>query len=219
MNKVMTKRIWSTLGLPTPAFALLEPGFDADEVVRKVGLPMAVKPVSEGSSLGFTKVIHASQLQAAFELAYQLDHQVIAESFVTGREFTCALLQDPTGRVNALPVIEIEAPEGQYDYQNKYFGNATRYSCPAKIPAEIEARMRSLSVSAFESLECSGWARADLMWDGSSSPTLLEINTSPGMTDHSLVPMAAREAGLSYEQLVLRITASASLKISAWGER
>lgn len=215
MNKVMTKRIWSTLNLPTPAFMMLQPGFDPHEVIRQVGLPMAVKPVSEGSSLGFTKVTQIDQLQAAFDLAHRLDHQVIAESFVSGREFTCALLQDGQGHVQALPVIEIQAPEGQYDYQNKYFGNATRYACPADIPADIETLMRSLSVKAFEGLECSGWARVDLMWNEKDSPTLLEINTSPGMTDHSLVPMAAREAGLSYEQLVMQIAASASLKIAS----
>lgn len=212
LDKPMTKKIWKFHGLPTPDFLLLAPGFDAQEVVNRLGLPIAVKPACEGSSLGFTKVTTHENLASAQALARQLDNTVIAEQFVEGREFTCALLEDTAGRLTALPVIEILAPEGQYDFQNKYFGNATRYLCPAPIAPEIESRMRAISIEAYRAIGCSGWARVDLMWDGVNAPMLLEINTSPGMTDHSLVPMAAAQAGIRFEQLVMQIAATASLK-------
>ena len=215
MDKTVTKRLWSTMSLPTPAFALLTPGFDPTHIVAQLGLPIAVKPVSEGSSLGMTKVTQTGELLPAYALAAKFDRQVMAEAFVSGREFTCALLELAPGEVIALPVIEIVAPEGQYDYQNKYFGSATRYVCPASIDDETRHQMQSASVAAFRALGCSGWARADLMWDGQGSPMLLEINTSPGMTDHSLVPMAAAQVGLAYDDLVLQILSSASLKLEA----
>ena len=215
MDKTVTKRLWSTMALPTPAFAMLTPGFDPNQVAATLGLPIAVKPVSEGSSLGMTKVMQTSELLPAYAMAAKFDRQVMAEAFVSGREFTCALLELAPGEVIALPVIEIVAPEGQYDYQNKYFGSATRYVCPAPIDDAIRQQMQSVSVAAFRALGCSGWARADLMWDGQGSPMLLEINTSPGMTDHSLVPMAAAEVGLNYDDLVLQILSSSSLKLEA----
>lgn len=213
LDKVITKRLWSADGLPTPAFALLTQAPNVQELIEKIGLPMAIKPVSEGSSLGFTKVVSADQVLAAFEKAHLLDSQVIAEAFVSGREFTCAILQDESGEVRALPVIEIVAPQGNYDYQHKYFGTETRYLCPAPISAELENQMREISRRAFSSIGCSGWARVDLMWDGVGAPALLEINTSPGMTDHSLVPMAAKQAGMSYDALVVKIAMGAGLKI------
>ncbi|NBW01035.1 MAG: D-alanine--D-alanine ligase [Betaproteobacteria bacterium] len=215
MDKAITKRLWQHAQLPTPDFVLLSAGFDAELVVKRLGLPMAVKPVMEGSSLGFSRVDRQSDLAAAYALACQYDQSVMAEQFVSGREFTCAVLQDASGQPQALPVIEIQAPEGRYDYQNKYFGDATRYLCPAPIDAALTKQIQSLSIQAFETLQCAGWARADLMWDGKTDPMLLEINTSPGMTDHSLVPMAARAAGMTYDELVLRILAQASLKIGA----
>ncbi|NBP26546.1 MAG: D-alanine--D-alanine ligase [Betaproteobacteria bacterium] len=189
MDKAITKRIWQQAQLPTPDFELLSDGFDADRVVKRLGLPLVVKPVMEGSSLGFTRVDRQSDLEAAYRAARRYD------------------------KPQALPVIEIQAPEGRYDYQNKYFGDATRYLCPAPIDAALTQQIQSLSVGAFETLQCAGWARADLMWNGKTDPMLLEINTSPGMTDHSLVPMAAQAAGISYDELVLRILAQASLKI------
>ncbi len=213
MDKAITKRIWQQAQLPTPDFELLSDGFDADRVVKRLGLPLVVKPVMEGSSLGFTRVDRQSDLEAAYRAARRYDKSVMAEQFVSGREFTCAVLQDVSGQPQALPVIEIQAPEGRYDYQNKYFGDATRYLCPAPIDAALTQQIQSLSVGAFETLQCAGWARADLMWNGKTDPMLLEINTSPGMTDHSLVPMAAQAAGISYDELVLRILAQASLKI------
>jgi D-alanine-D-alanine ligase len=212
LDKPMTKKIWKYHGLPTPDFAVIEPGFNAQELVSRLGLPIAVKPACEGSSLGFTKVTEKAELESAESLARRFDDTVIAEQFVAGREFTCALIEDETGSVTALPVIEIVAPEGQYDYQNKYFGTATKYLCPAPVSPEIESRMRAVSIEAYRAIGCSGWARVDLMWDGKAEPTLLEINTSPGMTDHSLVPMAAAKAGISFEQLVMQIAATASLK-------
>ena len=215
MDKAITKRIWQQAQLPTPDFELLSEGFDADRVVQRLGLPMAIKPVMEGSSLGFTRVDRQSDLAAAYRAARRYDKSVMAEQFVSGREFTCAILQDASGRPQALPVIEIQAPEGRYDYQNKYFGDATRYLCPAPIDVALTQRIQSLSVDAFETIQCAGWARVDLMWDGKTDPMLLEINTSPGMTDHSLVPMAAQAAGIPYDELVLRILAQASLKIGA----
>jgi len=212
MDKPMTKRIWSSFELPTPKFCTLTSSPDPHHVAAMTGLPLAVKPAREGSSLGFTRVDRLDQLEAAWQHARRLDPLVIVEEFVSGREFTCALLESSPGHCHALPVIEILAPKGQYDYQNKYFGSATKYECPAVISPELEAEMRALSVAAFQAVGCAGWARVDLIWGESKSPTLLEINTSPGMTDHSLVPMAAAQAGLSFEQLVLCITATAALK-------
>lgn len=213
MDKIVTKRLWSTMNLPTPAFAMLQAGFNPAQVIEQLGLPIAVKPVFEGSSLGMTKVTKADELMPAYALAAKFDRQVMAEAFVSGREFTCALLELAPGQVVALPVIEIVAPEGKYDYQNKYFGTETRKICPAPIEDEIRREMQSVSVAAFQALGCSGWARADLMWDGKGSPMLLEINTSPGMTDHSLVPIAAAQVGLEYDQLILQILSSAALKL------
>ncbi len=213
LDKPMTKRIWRTFDLPTPLFEMLGPDMDPHAVVAALGLPIAVKPAIEGSSLGFSKVNETAELHDAYTLACRYDQQVIAEAFISGREFTCAVLETAPGRVQALPVIEIVAPKGEYDYQNKYFGTATKYLCPAPISASLESQMRDLSVQAFQALGCKGWARADLMLDAELGPTLLEINTAPGMTDHSLVPMAARQAGITYEQLVMQVAAGASLKL------
>jgi D-alanine-D-alanine ligase len=217
MDKSMTKRVWITHGLPTPKFRVLHASaaghVNAQEVAAELGLPLAVKPATEGSSLGFSKVTDAAGLDAALALSWQHAPAAMVEQFVQGREFTCALLESAPGFVHALPVIEIVAPQGNYDYQNKYFGDATRYLCPAPISAAMESQMREICVAAFMALDCAGWARADLMWDEKNDPMLLEINTSPGMTDHSLVPMAARQAGMSYEDLVMRIASQASLKL------
>ncbi|MGA1272853.1 MAG: D-alanine--D-alanine ligase [Burkholderiaceae bacterium] len=217
MDKLITNRVWMTHGIPTPAFAQASEASTA-ELVRALGLPLAVKPLREGSSLGFTKIESESQLSDAIAKARHFDDAVVVEAFITGREFTVALLQEPGGPVRALDVIEIVAPKGNYDYQNKYFGNATRYECPAAISSEMAGLMKALSCKAFEALGCEGWARVDILWDDqtpNAQPQLLELNTSPGMTDHSLVPMAARESGLGYEDLVLAILKTARLKQSA----
>jgi D-alanine-D-alanine ligase len=212
MDKVYTKRIWTTHGLPTPGFALARSGQDVREAARRFGLPLAVKPSREGSTIGFTKVVSEDQCEAAYAIARRHDDEVLCEQFVDGRELTVALLgSGPTAR--ALPIIEIVAPAGNYDYQNKYFRDDTRYVCPAELPAELSTRIRDIALQAFHAIGCEGWARADVMLRrADAEPFLLEINTSPGMTGHSLVPMAARAEGLTYEALCVRILETARLK-------
>ncbi len=214
MDKVFTKRVWLTHGLPTPRFELVHRGDALRELPDRLGLPLILKPPHEGSTIGVSKVAGYSEMQDAFELAAKYDDAVLAEEFIDGRELTVAILgKDENAR--ALPVIEIQAPEGNYDYHNKYFGNETRYLCPAPLPDEVAAQVRAVSVQAYRALDCEGWARVDLMLDRENRPWLLEINTSPGMTDHSLVPMAARAEGISYDALVLAVLADARLKIGA----
>jgi len=215
IDKVMTKRVWAADGLPTPRFVRLAPEERSRERVRTVpdelGLPLVVKPPREGSSLGITKVAGYSEMQAAVELAGRYDPDVLCEEFIDGDEVTCAVLgEGATAR--ALPVIRIEAPDGEYDYQNKYFTDVVRYHCPSGLPQAEEQEVRRLAVAAYRSLGCRGWSRADLMIRRRDrKPFLLEINTSPGMTSHSLVPMSARAAGLDYEALCLQILGSAAL--------
>ncbi|MCA7083900.1 D-alanine--D-alanine ligase [Cupriavidus sp. DB3] len=215
MDKPATKRLWSTHGLPTPRFAMLtadctEREFDA--VAADLGLPLIVKPAREGSSIGLTKVTEASQMRAAYEKAAALDNDVIAEAFIDGAELTCPIVGEGRDAV-ALPVIRIVAPEANYDYQNKYFTDVTQYLCPANLGDALEQRVRSLAVEAFRVLGCRGWARADVMLTADGQPYLLEMNTSPGMTGHSLVPMSARAAGISYEDFVLQVVAAATLDL------
>ncbi|WP_295545123.1 D-alanine--D-alanine ligase [uncultured Pseudacidovorax sp.] len=215
MDKTMTKRVWLAEGLPTPRHVLLQADGQSRERVRDVpdtlGLPLIVKPPHEGSSIGVTKVQGYSQMQEAVQLAARYDPEVLCEEFIDGDELTCAVLGTGAGAV-ALPVIRIAAPEGAYDYQNKYFTDDVKYHCPAGLPDALEAQVRQLAIAAYRSLGCRGWGRADFMVRARDhQPFLLEMNTSPGMTGHSLVPMAARAAGLSYEQLCLRILAQAAL--------
>jgi D-alanine-D-alanine ligase len=169
-------------------------------VAKDLGLPLIVKPAREGSTIGISKVANAADLPRAYADAAGHDPLVLAEQFIAGREVTASILGD-----KALPVIRIEAPGGNYDYQNKYFSDETRYFCPSGLPAELERAIQTVSLEAFRLLDCRGWGRADLMIDAAGKPWLLEMNTSPGMTAHSLVPMAAREAGLSFEDLVMAI--------------
>jgi D-alanine-D-alanine ligase len=212
MDKILTKRIWAAEGIPTPASRVLLPGDPCDDLALALGLPLIVKPPHEGSTLGLTKVRLASEVAKAVELALVYDISALAEEFIEGPELTITLLERD-GKTEALPVIEIRAPDGNYDFEHKYLSNATQYLCPAPLPPELTRRAQSLALAAFKSLGCSGWARVDVMVRQKDQELfLLEINTSPGMTDHSLVPMAAKAAGLSYEQLVLHIAASASLK-------
>ncbi|MFO1198707.1 MAG: D-alanine--D-alanine ligase [Burkholderiaceae bacterium] len=214
MDKVFTKRVWVTHGLPTPKFEVVRRGDVLRELPDRLGLPLILKPPHEGSTIGVSKVAGYSQVKDAFELAARYDDEVLAEQFIEGRELTVALLGRGAG-TRALPVIEIVAPGGNYDYQNKYFGDQTKYLCPAPLPDAVAARVREVSVLAYRALDCEGWARADLMLDREDRPWLLEINTSPGMTDHSLVPMAARAVGMSYDALVLEILAGARLKVES----
>ncbi|HYP82201.1 D-alanine--D-alanine ligase [Variovorax sp.] len=215
MDKVMTKRLWQADGLPTPRYARLAFDQQSLEQVRAVpdvlGLPLIVKPPREGSSIGVTKVQGYSQMQDAVRLAARYDADVLCEEFIEGEEVTCAVLG--TGQyAQALPVVRIAAPDGAYDYQNKYFTDEVKYHCPSGLDAALEDEIRHLSLAAYRTLGCRGWGRADLMIRASDrKPFLLEMNTSPGMTSHSLVPMAARAAGIDYETLCLRVLAHAAL--------
>ena len=211
MDKVMTKRIWRFEGLPTPEWRMVANAHECEQALIALGAPMIVKPAREGSSIGLTKVTDASQCAAAYAAAAQHDPEVLCEQFIEGEETTCPVLI-VDGQAQALPVIRIVAPGGNYDYQNKYFTDDVKYLCPSQLDADEEAEIQREVVRAFKTLGCRGWARADVMIRKSDrQPFLLEINTSPGMTGHSLVPMSAKVAGLSYEQLCLHLLASASL--------
>ena len=201
MDKWRTKMIWLANGLPTPRYLILTGCEDWKAVAQDLGLPLIVKPANEGSTLGLTKVQSAAQLPEAYELAAKKYHDIaLAEQFIDGPEYTASIVAD-----EALPLIRIEAPQGNYDYQNKYFTNDTKYHCPCGLPAAEEDRLKALALQAFRLLGCAGWGRVDLMLDAQRRPWLLEVNTSPGMTGHSLVPMAARAVGISYEDLCVRI--------------
>lgn len=201
MDKWRSKMIWQAAGLPTPRYRILAEGDDWDAVARELGLPLIVKPANEGSTLGLTKVTAAAQLPAAYRLAAEKYRDLaLAESFVDGPEFTASILGG-----TVLPLIRIEAPQGNYDYQSKYFSDDTKYLCPCGLPAAKEQELKALALRAFELIGGSGWGRVDLMLDAAGAPWLLEANTSPGMTGHSLVPIAARAVGLSYEDLCMRI--------------
>ena len=211
MDKIMTKRIWLAEGLSTPAWRQVASVEETVAAFAELGAPMIVKPAREGSSLGLTKVTNAAQCAQAYALAARHDPEVLCEQFVAGDEVTCPVLG--TGaQARALPVIHIVAPDGNYDYEHKYFTDDTQYLVPCGLPEGEEAAVQVLVLKAFRTLGCRGWARADVMIDARArQPYLLEINTSPGMTSHSLVPMSARATGMSYEQLCLQLLASASL--------
>ena len=207
MDKWRTKLIWQAAGIPTPRYHVVNKDSDWIKVIDDLTLPLIVKPAREGSSIGITKVNVASDLPYAFELAVKLDPLVIAEEFIAGQELTASVVND-----EVLSLIRIEAPEGKYDYANKYFTEVVKYHCPSGIDADIEARIRADTLKAFRVLGCSGWGRADVMLQPNGRYAFLEMNTSPGMTSHSLVPMAGRAAGLSYADLCVRILEGASLK-------
>jgi D-alanine-D-alanine ligase len=200
MDKWRTKMIWQAAGLPIPDFMMLNEHSDWGAVVQRLGLPLFVKPANEGSSVGISKVKQVSELKAAYEEAAKHDKLVIAERFIGGGEYTAAILN---GR--ALPVIKIEPANEFYDYEAKYLRDDTRYLCPCGLSAEQEAEMQGLAQQGFAVIGGQGWGRVDFLRGTDGSAYLLEVNTSPGMTDHSLVPMAAREAGISFEQLVVQV--------------
>ena len=213
MDKIFTKKIWQHHQLPTPNYAVLTPDSDLQKVVSELGLPLIVKPPHEGSTIGITKVNSSDEMLAAYSLAAQFDDEVLAEEFIQGRELTVAVL-GVGASAYALPVIEIVAPEGNYDYQNKYFTDDTQYLCPAPIDAALTEHIQKICVDAYRAINCEGWARADVLLRASDNQAfLIEINTSPGMTGHSLVPMAARAAGMSYDDVCMEILQTARLKI------
>jgi D-alanine-D-alanine ligase len=204
MDKWRTKLLWQAAGLPTPPYELMAARTDFTELARRIGLPLMVKPAREGSSIGMSKVTSVEKLAPAYELARRYDDVVIAEHFIEGTELTAGILDE-----EALPLIRLETPRLFYDYEAKYFANDTRYLCPCGLADAVERGVQAQALSAFRVLGCSGWGRVDLMLDGQGGCWLLEANTIPGMTDHSLVPMAARARGISFEDLVLRILESA----------
>ena len=209
MDKVMTKRVWQSVGLPTPRYVVLSPEQQQRAsivaVPDELGLPLIVKPPREGSSIGVSKVAGYSQMQDAVSLSARYDPDVLCEEFIEGEEVTCPII-GAGADAHTLPVVRIRAPEGAYDYQNKYFTDVVSYQCPSGLPAAEEQEISRIVLAAFRALGCRGWARADLMIRASDrKPFLLEMNTSPGMTTHSLVPMSARAAGISYEALCLSL--------------
>ena len=214
MDKVMTKRVWVTHDLPTPRFRVLERDASLQELLtipEQLGLPLMLKAPHEGSTIGICKVQNGSEMADGFALCAQYDERVLAEEFISGREVTVPVIG--SGRAaRALPIVEIRAPGGNYDFHHKYFSDDTQYLCPAPLDAAQAHHLQDLAVRAFRSLDCGGWGRVDIMLRApDNAPFLLEINTSPGMTSHSLVPMAAKAAGISYEQLCVDILQLARL--------
>jgi D-alanine-D-alanine ligase len=210
MDKWRTKLLWRSVGLAIPEFVMLDAHSDFDAVEKQLGLPLFVKPACEGSSIGVSMVRHAGELSAAWLAAAKHDSLVIAEQGVLGGEYTVAMLGEGDN-MQALPIIKIEPATEFYDYEAKYLRDDTRYRCPCGLPESRELELRAQALDAFRVLGCRGWGRVDFLMDEQGKAYFLEVNTSPGMTDHSLVPMAARVAGISYEQLVVRVLALATL--------
>jgi D-alanine-D-alanine ligase len=214
IDKRMTKRIWESHGLPTPAWRLTKSAAETEAALaffKSSGHNMIVKPALEGSSLGLTRVTTNESCATAFAAASKLDGQALCEAWIEGDEATCAVLE-MNGEPRALPLIRIVAPDGDYDFQNKYYTDVVKYHVPSGLPAQEEEAIQSLVLRAFTAIGCRGWARADVMIDAKTrKPYLLEINTSPGMTSHSLVPMAAKAAGISFEDLCVQVLQSARL--------
>ncbi|RKZ41838.1 MAG: D-alanine--D-alanine ligase [Gammaproteobacteria bacterium] len=204
MDKYRTKQLWQEQGLPTPPDALVSPNSDLTQIVKQLGLPLMVKPVLEGSSVGMAKVSQLDELADAIKTAAQFNCEVIAEHYIKGLEYTAAILHN-----TVLPLIQLDTPRDFYDYTAKYTDTKTTYICPCGLPTAQEKALQTLSMQAFSSIGASGWGRVDFMTDESGQAWLIEVNTVPGMTDHSLVPMAAKVAGIGFDQLVLRILATA----------
>lgn len=212
MDKIMTKRILIEKGIPTPRYAVVHEEQDLKTAQAQLGLPMIVKPPHEGSTLGLHKVLQESELPAAFELAKLYESELLAEQCIVGREFTVAIMGKGE-QTHALPIIEIIAPGGNYDFHYKYESNDTRYECPANLPAEVTAQIQEYCVQAYRAVGCEGWSRVDVMLDKDMQPWILEINTSPGMTSHSLVPMAAKANGMDYSELCMALLSEANCKV------
>ena len=203
MDKCRSKRVWQSHGMPTPAFVELDEHSDWDAVVKYLGLPLCVKPVREGSSYGASKVKKSTELESAWRQAREYDGRVMAESWVVGSEYTVPVLGD-----EVLPMIRLETPREFYDYEAKYIADTTEYHCPCGLDADVENELSKLAYEAFKALDASGWGRVDLMIDEDGKPWLIEVNTVPGMTSHSLVPMSAKHAGIGFDDLTLKILAT-----------
>jgi len=210
MDKLRSKRLALAVGVPTADFVVLSGEADFELALERLRLPLIVKPATQGSSVGMTKVEHAADLAAAFAAARQLEPLVFAEPWLPGKEYTVAILQG-----EALPSIRIETPKAFYDYEAKYFRDDTRYFCPSGLAASAEAHLRSLALAAFDAVGASGWGRVDFMMDAAGRPLLLEINTIPGMTSHSLVPMAARAVGIDFAELAWRVLETSFTRVPA----
>lgn len=212
MDKVMTKRVWLEAGLPTPGYVALAQEAGLQDCISKLGVPLIMKPPHEGSTLGIVKAATVADVLGAYRESAKFDEVVLAEQFITGRELTIAILGKGDA-ARALPLIEIVAPHGNYDYEHKYFSDDTQYLCPAPLTEDIARHVSDICVRAYRALGCEGWGRADVILDGQGKAWLLEMNTSPGMTGHSLVPMAAKAIGMSYPELCLHILADACCKV------
>jgi len=208
MDKFKCKQVWQGLGLPTPPSSLLEPISNPDELIAKLGLPLMIKPAHEGSSIKMSKVTSAEQLSAAYKEASRYDTRILAERFVSGPEFTVSIVDG-----QALPVIGLKTSHDFYDFNAKYKATDTQYLLPCGLTTEEEQAIQQLALEAYHAVGCESWGRVDIMVDENKQPWLLEVNTSPGMTDHSLVPQAAAYAGITFDQLVLNILATANLKV------
>ncbi|MFQ5643137.1 MAG: D-alanine--D-alanine ligase [Thiogranum sp.] len=208
MDKLRTKQLWEGVNLPTPAFVVLASDDDLPSAVQQLGFPMMLKPSHEGSSIGMTRVEHEDELRQAWQLAARYDREVLAERWVEGDEYTAAIVGD-----TLLPLIRLETPREFYDYEAKYRADSTRYHCPSGLPQAQEEEMQLLSKQAFDAVGASGWGRVDLFLDAADHPWLIEVNTVPGMTDHSLVPMAASVFGWDFGELVWRILATGAVTV------
>jgi len=207
MDKWRTKLVWQASGIPTPRFEMLTGDANPAAVAKSLGLPLIVKPAREGSTIGLSKVTSAADAERAYLEAARHDPLVLAEQFVDGMELTAAILDK-----QSLPLVRIEAPGRNYDYNAKYFSDETKYYCPAGIDADLEERIKRICADAYAVIGCRGWGRVDVMVDSRNQPWILEVNTVPGMTGHSLVPMAAKAAGLSFDELVIRILEGAHVE-------
>ncbi len=203
MDKLRTKQVWAGAALPTPEYVQLRSEADCEPALKQLGLPLMIKPANEGSSIGMSKVIDAVALVDAYRLAARYDTSVIAERWIEGAEYTAAIL----GR-EALPLIRLQTPHAFYDFDAKYHADSTSYLCPCGLDTKHETAIQQLALEAFDAVGASGWGRVDLMVDANDRPWLIEVNTVPGMTGHSLVPMAARAAGITFDELVMRILAT-----------